>query len=187
MKRGTLSVLVGAHQFLIHPVFVAIAWTRLYGFPTDPRLWIAFVVHDLGYWDKAAMDDAEGERHPELGARIMGRLFGSKWADFTLLHSRFYAKHLGQTISRLCVADKLSVILEPAWLYLPRVMLSGELSEYLTHARAAFVGQGKYAGERTKPVGNPKEWFIGMRDFMHTWVQQNKDTATPEPSYNAVV
>ncbi|MDQ6662779.1 MAG: hypothetical protein M3Z23_00090, partial [Acidobacteriota bacterium] len=42
MKIGTRSVLFGAHQFLLHPVFLAIAWRRLYGFPWDPRLWAAF-------------------------------------------------------------------------------------------------------------------------------------------------
>src|SRR3990167_10895950 len=45
---GTKSVLFGAHQFLIHPWFVAWAWWKLYGFPFDPRLWVAFYVHDIG-------------------------------------------------------------------------------------------------------------------------------------------
>ena len=52
MNIGTKSVLFGAHQFLIHPWFVAWGWWTLYGFPWDPRLWVAFVVHDLGYIGK---------------------------------------------------------------------------------------------------------------------------------------
>lgn len=48
MKIGTKSLLFGAHQFLIHPFWIAVAWNRLYGFPKDPRLWIAFIVHDWG-------------------------------------------------------------------------------------------------------------------------------------------
>src|SRR6267142_70271 len=75
MKTGTKSVLFGAHCFFIHPWFVAAAWWRLYGFPFDPRLWVAFFVHDLGYLGKTKMDDAEGELHPFLGAKIMGWLF----------------------------------------------------------------------------------------------------------------
>lgn len=71
MKLGTKSILFGAHQFLLHPVFVAIAWIKLYGFPYDPRIWIAFFVHDLGYWGKPNIDGPEGEVHPELGANIM--------------------------------------------------------------------------------------------------------------------
>lgn len=33
MKVGTKSVLFGAHCFFIHPVFVAIAWIKLFGWP----------------------------------------------------------------------------------------------------------------------------------------------------------
>lgn len=72
MRIGTKSVLFGAHQCLLHPWFVAAAWWRLYGFPWDPRLWVAFFVHDLGYIGKPNMDGPEGETHPELGAACMG-------------------------------------------------------------------------------------------------------------------
>lgn len=75
MKIGTKSVLFGAHQFLLHPIFVAVAWWHLYGFPWAPRLWVAFIVHDLGYLGKPNMDGKEGESHPHLGAQIMGWLF----------------------------------------------------------------------------------------------------------------
>jgi len=71
MKSGTKSVLYGAHCLLIHPFFVALAWIKLFGFPWDPRVWIAFLVHDLGYWGKPNMDGKEGETHPEFGAKIM--------------------------------------------------------------------------------------------------------------------
>ncbi len=75
MKVGTKSLLFGVHCWFLHPFFVAAAWTKLYGFPWDPRLWVAFLVHDWGYWGKPNMDGAEGETHVELGAEIMGRLF----------------------------------------------------------------------------------------------------------------
>lgn len=78
MKIGTKSVLFGAHCFFLHPWFVAAAWWKLYGFPFDPRLWVAFFVHDLGYWGKPNMDGIEGERHPYFGAKIMQRLFDKK-------------------------------------------------------------------------------------------------------------
>jgi hypothetical protein len=77
MKIGTKSVLFGAHQFAIHPWFVALAWWKLYGFPWDPRLWVAFFVHDLGYIGKPNMDGPEGEAHPEFGAAAMS-LFDRK-------------------------------------------------------------------------------------------------------------
>lgn len=76
---GTRSVLFGAHCFFLHPWFVAQAWRQLYGFPWDPRLWIAFFVHDLGYWGKPNMDGEEGELHPMWGAQVMGFLFDQDW------------------------------------------------------------------------------------------------------------
>ncbi len=77
MKVGTKSLLFGAHQFILHPVLVAFAWYRLYGFPFDPRLWIAFIVYDWGYWGKADMDGAEGETHVFylFRTRLIGELY----------------------------------------------------------------------------------------------------------------
>jgi len=62
MKLGTRSVLFGAHQFFVHPFFVFIAWWKLFGFPYDPRLWLAFILHDMGYVGLPNMDGKEG-RH----------------------------------------------------------------------------------------------------------------------------
>ena len=131
MRLGTRSLLYGAHQFIIHPIFLALAWWRLYGPPLDLRLWVAFVVHDWGYWGKSAMDDDEGQRHPELGGRIMAWLFGQEWGDFTRLHSRHYAKLESRDPSPLCAADKLVLIITPRWIYLPMVKATGEIAEYL--------------------------------------------------------
>lgn len=94
MKIGTKSVLFGAHCFFLHPFFVAYAWWKLYGFRSvesvrdtgqyslkDPWLWVAFLVHDLGYWGKPNMDGQEGEQHPWFGARFMYGLQGA-WLFF---------------------------------------------------------------------------------------------------------
>jgi len=52
MKIGTKSVLFGAHNPVIHGIYNALAWWRLWSFPWDPRLWFAFVLHDTGYISK---------------------------------------------------------------------------------------------------------------------------------------
>lgn len=78
MKIGIKSVLFGAHCFFLHPFFVFAGWWKVYGFPYDPRLWVAFIVHDIGYLGKPNMDGDEGELHPYLGAKIMVFLFGKK-------------------------------------------------------------------------------------------------------------
>ena len=87
MKIGTRSLLYGAHAFWLHPFFVWLAWVKLYGFPWDPRLYFAFVVHDWGYWGKPNLDGPEGESHPILGARIMARLFASGRSSPKFCHS----------------------------------------------------------------------------------------------------
>jgi hypothetical protein len=177
---GTRSVLWGAHCFFIHPWFVALAWTKLYGVPTDYRLWVAFFVHDLGYWGKPNMDGPEGEQHVEWGARLMGRWFGPDWNDFCRYHSRFYAKRDRKPFSRLCVADKLALCIEPWWLYLPRVYASGEIYEYLRMAGGR--DGGKYAGEPNSPAvwaqlesGTVRGWHRGMTTYMREWVEVHKD------------
>lgn len=168
MRIGTKSVLYGAHQFLIHPLFVAYAWWKLYGFPLDPRLWLAFFLHDLGYWGKPNMDGVEGESHPVFAAKIMGALFGDDWSDFCLYHSRFYAKTSEAQYSRLCPVDKLAVALEPAWLYLPRVILTGEIKEYM------YIVKTRHWEE---PLTNESKikWFKSIKAYLEFWAYEHRN------------
>jgi hypothetical protein len=189
---GTKSVLFGAHQFLLHPWFVAAAWWQLYGFPFDPRLWVAFFVHDLGYIGKPNMDGPEGETHPRLGARIVSVLFDwptartfrfsdggpiGPWGIFTLTHSRYYAKSLGLQPSRLCVADKLAIALTPGWLYLPMVRATGEIEEYMAHAKHRIVGNSRVtAHERIRLVsGTQASWYAGVQSYCRRWALEHAD------------
>ncbi len=130
MKTGTKSLLFGVHQFIWHPLTVLIAWVWIYKKLPTWKEAVCILVHDWGYWGKANMDDEEGEKHPEVGARIAGRLFGPEFHDLCRYHSRHYARNAGKEPSRLCWADKLSILCEPWWLYLPRAWASGELHEY---------------------------------------------------------
>lgn len=206
-RVGTRSVLFGAHAFWLHPWFVAAAWGRLYGFPRDPRLWVAFFVHDLGYWGKKKMDDAEGERHPWTGAQLMARGFDrptrfarwfdrrwnvgpppydaapfavpTTWFEFCYYHSRFLAKRDRRPISRLCVADKYSIVLTPWWVYGPLAKLSGELAEYLEEAR-----RGKYKAMNLRAREGLRTWHREMQIYLRAWVATHRDlredTWTPE-------
>lgn len=184
MKIGTRSVLYGAHQFAIHPWFVALAWWKLYGFTFDPRLWVAFVVHDIGYLGKPNMDGPEGETHPRFGARLCSMLCDppwrrtfrfsdggpiGEWGLLVLLHSRYYAKKLGQRPSRLCIADKLAIALTPAWLYLPMVTATGEVHEYLKNAQRS-------ESSHWKPTGYDKRvWYAELRRYMREWVAVHRN------------
>jgi hypothetical protein len=203
MTIGTKSVLYGAHCFVLHPWFVALAWWRLFGFPWDPRLWIAFIVHDLGYVGKPNMDGEEGEFHPVVGARIMSRLFDRRrqvgqwvslspewlgiqprewfgeWGMFSLLHSRYFAKTLGLQPSRLCVADKLAIALTPAWLYLPLVRATGEIHEYMAHAKHRIVGNERVSeAERARLTSASQgDWYAGVQSYCRRWAYAHRDGA----------
>lgn len=205
MTVGTKSVLFGAHAFWLHPWFVAAAWWKLYGFPWDPRLWVAFFIHDLGYIGKPNMDGKEGEQHPILGARIMRALFDGgrgesdhtlamgQWGRFSLLHSRYFAKSLRMNPSRLCVADKLALALTPWWLYLPMVRATGEIAEYMAHARHRVEGnEAVNADERERLLsGQQREWYAGVQAYMRRWVAQHqhdqRDTWTSDARKRATL
>ena len=193
MKVGTKSILFGAHCFFLHPWFVAAAWWKLYGFPWDPRLWVAFLVHDLGYIGKPNMDGAEGETHVELGARILNSLFDwpcmvwkdghedwtdKYWYEFSLYHSRFYAKRDGKKPSLLCMADKLAITLTPAWLYLPMVRATGEIDEYMALAKVRNLVvadvESKYA-YLNLTVRSQELWYAAVQEYVLRWVIEHKD------------
>lgn len=177
MKIGTKSLIFGVHQIFWHPLVVALAWWKLYGFPWDPRLWVAFVVHDWGYWGCPEMDGPKGDLHPWTGARIMGALFDPghvtahrRWFEFSLLHSRFLAKQYGKQPSRLCMADKLAVGLEPWWFYLPRAWASGELKEYMRSAEP----DGKHGHMNLRRV-TPREWYQSVQRYLREYVEEHRD------------
>ena len=144
MKVGTKSLLFGAHNIFIHPFLVFIAWWRLYGFPADPRLWVAFIVHDWGYLGKPNMDGPEGETHVELGARIM-RIFGRRWEEFTRHHSR-------------------------EWFYLFRTRITGELKEYMALSANGKYSCKEYMN---RSIETPQSWYRAVKSFTLRYVAQN--------------
>lgn len=154
MKIGTKSLLFGVHQFIWHPLTVYWAWKQLYGRPTWKEV-ICIILHDWGYWGKSDMDGPEGTLHPVGGAWIAGKLLGHEYEMLCLLHSRSYANEIAQTPSKLCWADKMSIKFEPAWWYLLRARLSGELNEYRQVASKAGV---------VPLTASDKEWFDRVAD-----------------------
>lgn len=182
VPRGTRSILFGTHCWFIHPIFVMFAWWKLYGFPKDWKLWVCFFIHDLGYWGLPEMDSELGETHVEFGANLATKLFGSKYGNLCKFHSRYYAKKHGVNPSQLCMADKLSIALEPWWLYLPRTWASGELREYMTNAKKRADSNEKLSDDERKKLlsQNPREWFDGLKEYMIRWVEHHKVVGTED-------
>ena len=187
MRAGTKSLLWGEHHFFFHPLVVAAAWWKLFGFPWDPRLWVCFFVHDLGYWGKPNMDGPEGKTHPELGAQIVHWLFDRKgptdtvweaiypreWYDFCIYHSRSYAHQDHHPVSKLALADKLAFNFVPAWLFLPIARLSGCLSEYLQVS----------ATKHNEPIQDAKVWHQRAAAGNYRWVYNTLKRPSPMPGY----
>jgi hypothetical protein len=168
---GTRSVLIGAHCFFLHPFFVAYSWYKLYNFPLDIRLWFCFFLHDLGYFGKINMDGPEGETHPEFGASIIRFLFGNEWGDFCLYHSRYYCKKHNVAPSKLCFADKMAFVHTPKWLYLPLVIFTREIQEYLQNGQ-------KKDSTHWKPTNFDKDkWHAQLKLYFIDWVKKHKNGA----------
>lgn len=137
MTLGTKTLLFGVHQFLLHPLLVTIAWIRLYkAFPSFREL-VCILIHDWGYWGKPSLKCSDGDTHPELGAKIAARLFGSEWGDFILGHSSFYVKRNQIEASRLMAPDKYWHCMVSLWFYKMLAVPTGEFAHYrgVKHAR----------------------------------------------------
>jgi hypothetical protein len=164
---GRKSLLYGVHQFIWHPITVWLAWYHLYGRPTFKES-ICIIIHDWGYWFTSNMDGPEGERHPEFGARIADKLLGKEYYNLVLLHSRHYARLIGQEPSKLCWADKLSVLYDPKPFYLFRARLSGEINEY------------RMIAEKWIPITATNGiWFDHLRKILITLAREKKADAVP--------
>jgi hypothetical protein len=195
MKTGTKSLLFGVHQIFWHPITVILAWRWLYRSLPSLKEVICIIVHDWGYWGKINMDDEEGEKHPELGAMLAHRLFDrvewypclgynsegnncvdtrfkrtTKYLDLCLYHSRHYARNAGVEPSPLCWADKLSIIFEPWWLYLPRAWASGELAEYRKiAAETGFIPL----------TASHRDWYRWIQDRLATLGREKRGDVVP--------
>jgi len=128
MRLGTRSLLWGCHQFILHPLFVLIAWYRLYGAPTPAQL-LAIIVHDWGYYGCETMDGPDGSKHP---------LHPPNWVRGEarrqiIFHSRHLSTQMCRSPSMLCWADKHSLNLIPSVMWGVLAWMSGEGWEYMSN------------------------------------------------------
>ncbi len=165
MNIGTKSLLYGGHQFILHPLFVYLAWIKVYR--RLPSFWesCAIAIHDWGYWGKPNIDGPEGEDHPRWAAEQLHSLTGKHelW-ELCNFHSRFQARRYpGGKPSKLCLPDKMGVAFLPAWLWVALCTLSGELKEYQTAA--------KYSSAEREMKKHPIAWFRHYRAAVYKWAK----------------
>lgn len=182
---GTRTLIFGVHQFIIHPLMVAIAWHKLFP-PANFPIWCSFFLHDIGYWGKVdGLDTPGGKTHPVLGAKVMAHVFdfnpwgvidGGKYGEFTLFHSRSYADRFGVGYSDLCIADKYATCMYPEWLYLLLANTSGEIVEYLEVANnttsAWFMPYHHAVETKQSKHMVQKVWFHCLCEYMNYWTEK---------------
>jgi len=201
MKVGTKSVLFGAHAWWLHPWFVALAWWRLYGFPWDPRLWVAFFVHDLGYWGKPNMDGEEGEQHPAFGAWIMAWLFDAqerkRCIPFPMTPEPVDdGGHVLRATRYLMLGPWGKLVLfhsrflckrfgeQPSRLCFADKMAICLTPWWIYRWTAGLTGEireyrqkaaARSEGDHEDPRLSDREWYVGMQAYMGRWVEEHKD------------
>lgn len=184
MRVGTKSLLFGAHQIVLHPALVALAWRRIYGEWPSAREAVVIAVHDWGYFGCKEMDGEDGKYHPALGEKIAAGLFGKKMADLAAGHSRSYAKIKDKPLSALCAPDKLASTLVPKKLYLLMTTLTCEVFDYIEDAKPR--GKGLSADKdhmecvKSRYRINPELWYddvVGLFGVMFS--QALSCAATP--------
>jgi len=174
MRVGTKSLLFGAHQIILHPVLVVLAFRQLYGRAPSWRELVCIAVHDLGYLGCRAMDDSEGQMHPALGGRIARALFGEELGRWTEDHSRSFAALHEREPSALCWPDKLASAITPRWLYLALARASGELAEYRQNAASYH----RRTGRGCPLSATDAEWFDWMEQYMRDQVERWRATGS---------
>lgn len=127
--RGLRSVLFGMHNPIEHGIFVSLAWIKIYHEIPSLKELVCIFLHDIGYIRQDIMDGYQ-DKHPEMGAKICGQLFGKKYYNLCIAHSRDYAQKCGLQLSRLGYADKYSVILTPKFLQIAMIYLGGEYKNF---------------------------------------------------------
>jgi hypothetical protein len=112
ISEGTISYLLGCHSFFFHPIFVIIAWYKIYR--KMPKSWqvICIFLHDIGHIGKNYLTNYEEKKlHWILGAKIAGRLFGEKGYKFVAGH----VTGRGVYRSMMYLPDKYSWLCAPNW------------------------------------------------------------------------
>jgi hypothetical protein len=152
MKVGTKSLLFGVHQFILHPLFVYLAWRKLYGpLRREKHPWrmlVAIVIHDWGYWGCRSMDGVDGDRHPEWAGDLAWHWGWNDESHELFCHSRFWARKNAYDPSRLSYADKLATAIMPPRLWAALATMSGEVHEYM-EGKDREIHSGNNGGSAT--------------------------------------
>ena len=116
MTEGTKSLLFGCHQFVMHPLFIVLAWRKLYHRWPKPWQLVCIFLHDIGHLGKDYLTHYEQKKmHWQLGAKIANKLFGFKGMALISGHTNQSSRGNSNYHSQLFFADKYSRLISPRW------------------------------------------------------------------------
>ncbi len=139
LSPGTRSLLFGIHSIPFHCYYVMEAW-QIMGWSLTWKDRLAIIVHDFGYFGLKHLGKEGSRAHVMAGALIMYGLVKYPIRDM-VCHSSAIAHGFNRPMSRMGIADKLSMYLEPTWLYALRAWLTVEQNYYYD------VGEERIPGE----------------------------------------
>lgn len=131
MTEGTKSYLIGCHQFLLHPLWVLMAWRLEY--KSWPKWWeiICIFLHDIGICGRQYLSDDKAKiGHWEAGAWrsvkavyiLREKVFQGRWGTYRVKFLKAYdlcaghcPKESGRPESKLFRSDKRSWLVAPVW------------------------------------------------------------------------
>ena len=155
MTEGTKSYLIGYHHFLLHPLWVLIAWKLEY--KSWPKWWeiVCIFLHDAGVCGRQYLSDEQAKKgHWELGANLAYRIIlkhsKTKAISAYLLCAGHCPGESGFDESRLFRADKRSPLVSPTcWLWW-NYLIEGFKTTKPREWKKAVAENMK----RKKPMGN---------------------------------
>jgi len=175
MTVGTRSVLYGAHCAVLHLVprgrLVQIVRLSL-GRSLVGKLLAAR--HRLHF--ETQHGRKRGETHVELGARIMGLLFGESW-----LRLRPRTRAIGRSATAGNSHDSAWPI---SWLSYSRLLVvsaddkgDGELSEYMLRAKERQAGSEHFTDYESARLNSSdaREWLEGLKSYTQRWVDEHRN------------
>jgi len=128
MTEGTRSYLIGCHQFLLHPLWVLLAWR--FEYKSWPKWWelICIFLHDIGICGRQYLSDDKAKKgHWMLGAWWTYLIVWKLSRNPYLGHSAAWTcaghcpeessilPHLPVQESKLSIADKRSWLVAPVY------------------------------------------------------------------------
>lgn len=174
MTEGTKSYLIGCHQFLLHPLWVLLAWRLEY--KSWPKWWelICIFLHDCGVCGRQYLSDDKAkighwEKGADLSFKVVWHLGQHRRSYLAYRSHDLVAGHCpeesGYCESRLSRADKRSWLVVPMWWKWCNYWVEWSGKGIGVTPPPIWTELVKENLKRTKPLGNHELYLKNRKYF----------------------